>query len=95
MAVCLPGYTAVGDKCYSVIRFNYFFSFFLQLIKLLIIKKKKVPGLPQRYNFYMSSELCSLAQGDLFHVNNITQWTNLNAFLVDTLGIKYCFINIS
>jgi len=37
----------------------------------------------------MSTELCSLAQGDLFHVNNITQWTALNEFLVDTLGIYY------
>ncbi|XP_046457624.1 uncharacterized protein LOC124204586 isoform X2 [Daphnia pulex] len=45
-----------------------------------------VPGLPQRFNYWSSNELCSVAKGDLFHVQNITQWEDLNTFLV---GLGY------
>ncbi|KAK4011405.1 perlucin-like [Daphnia magna] len=61
-AVCAPGFSEVGDKCYTV------------------------PGLPQRYDFWSSNELCSVAKSNLFHVETLTQWEELNTFLV---GLGY------
>lgn len=55
-----------------------------------VISFFQVPGLPQRIDFWTSNELCSVANGDLFHVTNLTEWLNLNTFLVG-LGIT-CFI---
>lgn len=42
----------------------------------------KVPGLPQRFDFWSSNELCSVAKGNLFHVETRAQWDSLNTFLV-------------
>jgi hypothetical protein len=51
-----------------------------------------VPGLPQRFNYWSSNELCSVGKGDLFHVQNITQWEDLNTFLVG-LGRSHHYLH--
>lgn len=86
-AACLPGYSQIGDKCYTVWNGTFFFFFSGKNYEFEFLKiYKQVPGLPQRFNFWSSNELCSVARGDLFHVQNITQWEDLNTFLVG-LGI--------
>lgn len=47
-----------------------------------VIGEIQVPGLPQRYNWWTASELCSVAIGNLFHVSNRTQWDEINNFLI-------------
>ena len=47
-----------------------------------------VPGLPSGFNFWTASEICSSLQGDLFHVDSIDEWHQLNTFLVDVLGTR-------
>merc|ERR1711946_67112 len=45
-----------------------------------------VPGLPIQLNFWWASETCSSLYGDLFHVETIGEWHQLNDFLINTLG---------
>jgi len=45
-----------------------------------------VPGLPIQISFWWASEYCSSLTGDLFHVESIDEWRQLNTFLVDKLG---------
>lgn len=47
-----------------------------------------VPGLPSGFNFWTASEICSSLQGDLFHVDSIDEWHQLNTFLIDVLGTR-------
>ena len=41
-----------------------------------------VPGLPQRYSWWSSQELCSVAFGNLFRVVSRLEWDLLNSFLL-------------
>lgn len=50
----------------------------------------QVPGLPQRIDFPTSNELCSVANGNLFHVKTLTEWLNLNSFLVGLGKSNFC-----
>ena len=47
-----------------------------------------VPGLPFGFNFWSANELCSNLKGHLFHVDNISQWQQLNYFLTVTIGTR-------
>merc|ERR1712071_561196 len=40
-----------------------------------------VPGLPIQISFWWASEYCSSLTGDLFHVESIDEWRQLNTFL--------------
>merc|ERR1712071_594130 len=55
-----------------------------------------VPGLPIQISFWWASEYCSSLTGDLFHVESIDEWRQLNTFLVDKLGYTdTCWTGIS
>ena len=47
-----------------------------------------VPGLASGFNFWTSSEVCSYQKGHLFHVEDISEWLQLNTFLVETLSTR-------